>query len=116
MSVSNAWAVVGRVGAAVAAIAALIALVYARRTVTIARDSLNVIEKGLSDAAETQQAVLAARRETLSDEHHLLRLRSFERISETVGRIGIHLGEVAPKGAIVMRVRTEQHQLRTALA
>jgi len=116
MSFSNAWSAVGGIGAAVAAIAALVALVYARKTVSVARDGLDVVTRALADVAEAEQAAVTARGETLTEESNLLRLRSLERISESVGRIGVHLGETAPKGAIAMHVRTQQHQLRTALA
>jgi hypothetical protein len=85
-------------------------------TIALAQDSLDVIKRALADAHETRESELQTRRDNLAGERHLLQLRELQRISETVGRIGAHLREVAPKGVTVVRVRVEHHHLRTALA
>ena len=116
MPSSHVWSAIAGVAAAVAAIAALLAILYVRRTILVARETLATAKETLDEAHEARRGEQAAQREALADERHVLRLRSLEQISEAVSRIGIHLRELAPKGAVAMHVRTEQHRLRTSLA
>lgn len=117
---SDVWGAVGGIGSAIAAGGAVGALVYARRTVRVARETLEATAAANAHAVKARAAETIERRQLLTEENQRLRLAQLERVAEIVGRLG-DLVEEGGWGSEAARRRgtlvpIAQRQLETALA
>ena len=114
--VADAWASVGGLGSAAAAIAAVFAVIYSRRTVGVATDTLKATKTAIAEAHRAHADEMAERANALSEEIRFQRLRQIERVLGIVSRLGELVEQVrggayfAPK-----QLSFKQHQLRAAL-